>query len=133
LASADSRREVVSGLQRPCRLALSRRVRFTDSFTTELLDLRVSDLSTCATAHTPARWFIPSPSAHLLGVQARPRGSRWSAPRTNDLDPRGVVCSALPGSMVTGRTSAQSQPDQEPECLSPPSRSPRSPPEVPLL
>jgi len=44
------------------------------------------------------------------GERAKPHGSRWSAPRTNDLDPWGLVCSALAWADGVGMTRLPPQP-----------------------
>ena len=81
LTLAGLLREVAPGLLRlPC-LSLSRRVRFTNSFTEPVLDLRVSAPSDRRDARAPACRFIPSPSAHPHGERSRPHGLRSNAPR----------------------------------------------------
>jgi hypothetical protein len=63
LASADVRREVVSGLLRLPRLSLSRHVRFTNRFTELVTDLPVCYPSR-HDAHARTCLFFPLPSAH---------------------------------------------------------------------
>jgi len=47
---------------------------------------------------------VPSPSSRPPGERARPCRSRWSTLRLTDLDRRGLVCSARPGTTAAGRT-----------------------------
>jgi hypothetical protein len=90
LASADSRRGVVSGLRRLPHPTLSRRVRFTDSFTKPVLDLGVPGLPTCATAH--------SPPCHTKNLSTCPPPS-WSprSPLEASWSPRGHHCAQAIG------------------------------------
>jgi hypothetical protein len=84
LTSADAPREVVSGLLRLPRLSRSRSAPCTNPCTNKFLTCGCRS-SRCAHARTLACLIIPSPSTRPSGVQARYTGSRWSAPRTNDL------------------------------------------------
>jgi hypothetical protein len=79
LASADVRREVVSGLLRLSRLSLSRRVWFTNRFTELITDLPVCYPSRHVRAPADLPVF-PLPSAHrkeaheIPWVKVEPRG-----------------------------------------------------------
>jgi len=59
-----------------------------------------------ALLRTPHLLIIPSAVDPPPRERARIRGSRWSAPRTNDLYPRILVCWAHPGSMADGMISS---------------------------
>lgn len=61
---------------------------------------------TCATAHAAACRFIPSPSAHPPRSGASAAGQGGAPYWTNDLDPRRLVCSALPGRWRRGEPAA---------------------------
>jgi hypothetical protein len=79
MASADVRREAVSGLLRLPRLSLSRRVRFTNRFTELITDLPVCYPSRHVRAHADLPVF-PLSSASSEGgardpmVKVEPRG-----------------------------------------------------------
>src|ERR1019366_4186909 len=79
MTSADLRREVIPGLMHPCRLSLSRRVRFTNRFKEPVLDLWLSELPRAIT-----RALRPVPSPDNVGGPpvegAETRGFKPHAP-----------------------------------------------------